>query len=81
LNDSLEKDERLVKALTDGDVNAYFRHVADERDARRICGLPPTYLTLSVLGPTRGSPLHYQQFVHPEGFESVSFTAMAFESV
>ena len=38
----------------------------------------PTYLTLEAIRPRKGKVLHYQQFVHPQGFESVSFAAAAF---
>ena len=38
----------------------------------------PMWLTLAAARPTTGRVLHYQQFVHPEGFESVSFAAAAF---
>ena len=60
---------------------AYYRQsheVAAEGDRRRICGLSPTWLTLAAARPKSGKVLHYQQFVHPEGFESVSFAAAAF---
>ena len=60
------------------DPSAYFRVIADERDARRICGLPPTYLGLQALQPSRGEVLHYDQYVHPDGFESVSFASVVF---
>ncbi|MGH7172592.1 MAG: AmmeMemoRadiSam system protein B, partial [Gemmataceae bacterium] len=60
------------------DPSAYFRVIADERDARRICGLPPTYLVLKTLHPSRGEVLHYDQYVHPDGFESVSFASVVF---
>ena len=29
--------------------------------------------------PSAGRVLHYQQFVHAKGFESVSFASMAFD--
>jgi AmmeMemoRadiSam system protein B len=57
---------------------AYFRILAAEGDARRICGLPPTYTVLQALQPTRGDVLHYDQYVHPDGFESVSFASVVF---
>ena len=40
--------------------------------------LPPTVLTLEAARPRSGKVLHYQQFVHPKGEESVSFAAAAF---
>ena len=61
------------------DADGYFDVIAAEGDARRICGLPPTYVTLGAAKPSAGKLLHYEQFVHPRGDESVSFASMAFE--
>ncbi|HTU23651.1 MAG TPA: AmmeMemoRadiSam system protein B [Gemmataceae bacterium] len=60
------------------DPSGYFRVIAEEHDARRICGLPPTYIVLKALQPSRGEVLHYDQYVHPEGYESVSFASVVF---
>ncbi|HZV07479.1 MAG TPA: AmmeMemoRadiSam system protein B [Gemmataceae bacterium] len=60
------------------DAAAYFRIIADEGDARRICGLPPTYTVLEALHPSRGEVLHYDQYIHPLGYESVSFASVVF---
>lgn len=60
------------------DPGAYFRIIAEENDARRICGLPPTYTVLQALRPSRGEVLYYDQYVHPDGFESVSFASAVF---
>jgi AmmeMemoRadiSam system protein B len=60
------------------DPSAFFRVIAEENDARRICGLPPAYTVLQALRPSRGEVLHYDQFVHPDGFESVSFASAVF---
>ena len=50
----------------------------EERDERRICGLPPTYTVLEAVRPSRGKVLHYDQYVHPRGYESVSFASVGF---
>lgn len=78
LSESRKSDELILKQLRHADRDGYFRSIAGEEDARRICGLPPTYLTLAVAQPSQGTVLHYQQFVHPQGYESVSFAAAAF---
>jgi AmmeMemoRadiSam system protein B len=75
---SRKQDEALVKAAEAVDLREYFRVIAEEGDARRICGLPPTYTLLDALRPRRGKLLHYDQYVHPQGHESVSFASMAF---
>lgn len=78
LHNSRGQDEKLLSALVRADADEYFRVIADEGDERRICGLPPTVLTLLAARPTAGRVLHYQQYVHPRGHESVSFAAAAF---
>jgi AmmeMemoRadiSam system protein B len=77
LSHSRAQDEKLLAALTQADADEYFRVIAEEGDARRICGLPPTVLTMLAAKPTHGKVLHYQQYVHPKGHESVSFAAAA----
>jgi hypothetical protein len=59
-------------------MGGYYRVIAGEQDSRRICGLPPTYTLLEAIRPASGKVLHYGQYVHPRGFESVSFASMAF---
>jgi AmmeMemoRadiSam system protein B len=78
LKHSKKQDERILDQAMKCDPDGYFEVIADENDARRICGLPPTYITLSAARPSGGKLLHYGRFVHPEGFESVSFASMAF---
>jgi MEMO1 family protein len=75
---SRHQDDRLLKALETADSENYFRIIADESDARRICGLPPTYLTLKVAQPRTGKLLHYGRYAQPDGYESVSFASAAF---
>jgi AmmeMemoRadiSam system protein B len=77
---SRARDEALIAHAAAGDPDAYFRAIAAEQDARRICGLPPTWLTLAAAAPSRGRLLRYEQYVEPsEGYESVSFASMAFD--
>ena len=78
LADSRRQDEAILKQLEAADPAGYFGVIAAEEDRRRICGLPPTWLTLEAVRPRRGRVLHYQQYVHPKGFESVSFAAAGF---
>lgn len=78
LEQSRSQDQALIRHAERGDWNRYFQTIADEGDRRRICGLPPTYTLLEALAPRSGKLLHYDQYVHPEGYESVSFASMAF---
>jgi AmmeMemoRadiSam system protein B len=57
-----EADERLLHAAAWGRPDELFGQLRDERDARRICGLPPIYLTLKLLGDdARGEVVAYEQ--------------------
>jgi len=75
---SREQDQAILRQAEAADSARFFRVIADERDRRRICGLPPTYMVLEVVRPCRGKLLHYDQYVHPRGQESVSFASVAF---
>ncbi|HLW65187.1 MAG TPA: AmmeMemoRadiSam system protein B [Gemmataceae bacterium] len=75
---SREQDQAILKAAGTVDMTKYFNVIAAEQDQRRICGLPPTYTLLEAIRPSSGQLLHYGQYVHPRGHESVSFASMAF---
>jgi AmmeMemoRadiSam system protein B len=72
------QDQAILKQAEAADADGYFQVIAAEDDARRICGLPPTYTVLEALKPSGGKVLHYDQYVHPRGHESVSFASVAF---
>jgi AmmeMemoRadiSam system protein B len=78
LADSRARDQAILSRAEAVDPAGYFRLIAAEGDARRICGLPPTWTVLQAIKPTRGRVLHYDQYVHPRGSESVSFASAAF---
>ncbi len=75
---SKAQDDALLDRLAAADRDGYYRVIADEGDGRRICGLPPTWLTLAAARPRTGKVLHYGRYIHPTGHESVSFAAAAF---
>ncbi len=78
LSESLLIDHALIEQAAAVNESAYFNIISEEEDSRRICGLPPTWLTLAATKPSKGELLHYGRYVHPKGFESVSFASMAF---
>lgn len=78
LTHSREQDFAALKQLESADPEGFFRVIAGEDDRRRICGLPPTYTLLEAIRPGSGRLLHYGQYVHPQGFESVSFASVGF---
>ena len=71
-------DEALINAAEAADFATYADIITEEQDRRRICGYPPTYTLLQALKPSSGRLLHYDQYIHPQGYESVSFASMAF---
>ncbi len=75
---SRAQDQAILHQAERADPAGYFRVIAEEGDQRRICGLPPTYTVLEAARPRAGKVLHYDQYVHPAGFESVSFASVAF---
>lgn len=74
---SRAKDQEILARY--GDAEQYFDFIAAEQDARRICGLPPTYVAMNVLGTCRPQVLAYEQYIHPQRTESVSFASVAFQ--
>jgi AmmeMemoRadiSam system protein B len=78
LSHSRRRDEALMEQASRADTIGYFGAIAEERDSRRICGLPPTFTVLEAVRPGAGKLLHYDQWIDPGGYESVSFAGMAF---
>jgi AmmeMemoRadiSam system protein B len=52
-------DERLLETVYAGDAQAFFEQLQAEGDRRHVCGLPPIYLTLRLLGDAQGEPAGY----------------------
>jgi AmmeMemoRadiSam system protein B len=75
---SFDQDQVIVRQAENVDMPGYFRVIAEEADARRICGLPPTYTLLEAIRPKTGKLLHYDRYVHPKGHENVSFASIAY---
>lgn len=53
-------DDELLRAVCEGDAEAFFRQIQAEGDRRNICGLPPIYLALRILGQTHGQITGYE---------------------
>jgi AmmeMemoRadiSam system protein B len=68
-------DEILMRTITDGDADAFFQTIAAEGDRRNICGLPPIYLTLRLLGDgVQGELTGYDRC--PADGENTSFVSV-----
>jgi AmmeMemoRadiSam system protein B len=68
-------DEILMRTITDGDADAFFQTIAAEGDRRNICGLPPIYPTLRLLGDgVQGELTGYDRC--PADGENTSFVSV-----
>lgn len=68
-------DERLLANVNAGDPMGFFAELEAERDRRHVCGLPPIYLTLRLLGDTAGETVGYD--ICPADPEGLSFVSIA----
>jgi AmmeMemoRadiSam system protein B len=68
-------DQRLLQAVYAGDAAGFFQQLKAEDDRRHVCGLPPIYLTLQLLGETRGAPAGYA--LCPADPRGLSFVSIA----
>ena len=68
-------DERLLETVYAGDAAAFYKELRDEGDRRHVCGLPPIYLALRLLGETSGEPAGYA--VCPADQQGMSFVTIA----
>jgi hypothetical protein len=72
-------DNELMAAIARGDADGMFMQVKQERDRRRICGLSSIYLTLRLLGDTKGKVTGYAQCpADQQGTSFVSICGMVF---
>jgi hypothetical protein len=68
-------DQRLLATVAGGDAALFFAMLQAERDRRHVCGLPPIYLTLRLLGGARGEAAGYA--VCPADAEGLSWVSVA----
>lgn len=72
-------DQRLIEIMSQGDAEIFFEEIRSEGDQRRICGMPPIYLALSVLSGCRGLLTGYAQCPASEdGTSLVSICGMVY---
>jgi AmmeMemoRadiSam system protein B len=67
-------DEETLSLICAGDEEALLEQVRAEGDRRRICGLPPIYLALRLLGGTEGVVTGYDQC--PADSQGTSFVSI-----
>ena len=72
-------DRESLERATRVDASAFWAHVAQDLDARRVCGLAPIWSLLRALpGGARGQVLHYEQTVDGDDGSIVSHAAVGF---
>jgi len=69
-------DESAIAAATAADADGWFRTIAEQDDATRICGFAPTYAMLRCAQPPAGRSLGYAMSDEPDT-SFVSVAAMA----
>jgi AmmeMemoRadiSam system protein B len=72
------KDIEMLSHVERLNADAFYESIAREKDARKICGLPPIYTLLKLIDSQEGSILNYQQSVEAEAGSVVTFTSMVF---
>jgi hypothetical protein len=74
------EDEKLIASICEGDEEGVLQLVRDERDRRRVCGLPAIYMALQLLGETAGRVTGYAQCpADQKGDSFVSICGIVFE--
>jgi AmmeMemoRadiSam system protein B len=54
-------DEGLIERICAGDAEGFFGAIKEQDDRYNICGLPPIYLALRVLGAAQGQTVAYDR--------------------
>jgi AmmeMemoRadiSam system protein B len=73
-------DHELLALVLEPDADAYYAHVMQDRDARRICGFTPIYVLTALMQADRrrGELLRYTQWVDTDLSSSVTFASATF---
>lgn len=58
-------DTEVLATISRGDAEAFLDLLVREGDRYRVCGLPPIYLALRIMGPVRGEVVGYRQCPAP----------------
>ena len=73
------EDLALIETIKRGDPDAFFAHIANERDERKICGLAPIYTQLELLRDHRARLLMHDIAMEPQTESAVSFASLAID--
>lgn len=78
LQNLAEEDRRLLEHAERVDAEGFFGVLSRERDRRRVCGLAPIYVLLSLLEGGEGKLLKYSQSLDPATQSVVTFASVAY---
>ena len=73
-----EEDQAMLGYVERLDGEGFFSSVSEERDRRRICGLPAIYTLLKTMEAKEGRLLKYGQAYTPHNQSVVTFASLAF---
>jgi MEMO1 family protein len=73
-----DQDRELLRHAEKMNPEGFFSSIANERDRRKICGLPAIYTLLHILEAKEGRLLKYGQAFTPDTQSVVSFASLAF---
>ena len=78
LEEIKKKDIEMLEYIEKCDNEGFYEYILKENDQRNICGLPPIYTLLRLLGNSEGKLLNYSQWMDPDGNGAVTFASIAF---
>lgn len=67
-------DDELIDAMCSGDAEGFFSINKREKDRWKVCGIPPIYMTLRLLGETKGQLTGYE--LCPADEDAASFVSI-----
>jgi AmmeMemoRadiSam system protein B len=73
-----QEDQEMLEYAEKMDGEGFFSLISNERDRRRICGLPAIYSMVKTLEAREGKLLKYGQAFTPETQSVVTFASLAF---
>jgi AmmeMemoRadiSam system protein B len=72
-------DDALIERICSGDAEGFFEAIKQEGDRYNVCGLPPIYIALRLLGQVQGERVAYDRCPADENSTSlVSICGVAF---
>jgi AmmeMemoRadiSam system protein B len=72
------RDLEMLAFLERADAEGFYRHIEAEKDARKICGMPPMFTMMKCMDASAGKLLRYDYNIEAATDSLVSFCAMAF---